>query len=89
MGRLYFYGRMGAVRKSSTDHPARQLIVAHKKAQFARVTALFTAMPLSEPEHVAQELTLLMEGAQVVAQNKGIENIGERLILMVNRRLGH
>jgi hypothetical protein len=30
-----------------------------------------------------------MEGAQVVAQNKGIENIGERLILMVNRRLGH
>jgi hypothetical protein len=29
-----------------------------------------------------------MEGAQVVAQNKGIENIGERLIQLVNRRLG-
>lgn len=71
------------------DHPARQLIEAHKKAQFARVTALCTAMALSEPEDVAQELTLLMEGAQVVAQNKGIDEVGERLVKMVNRRLGH
>jgi hypothetical protein len=30
-----------------------------------------------------------MEGAQVVAQNKGIDEVGGRLVKMVNRRLGH
>jgi hypothetical protein len=44
-------------------------------------------MTLNEPEQVAEELTLLMEGAQVVAQNKGIERVSERLTKMVNRRL--
>ncbi|MDQ0737694.1 TetR/AcrR family transcriptional regulator [Pseudomonas sp. W4I3] len=70
------------------DHPARTLIQLHKQRQFARLLALCTDMALNEPEQVAQELTLLMEGAQVVAQNKGIERVGERLTEMVNRRLG-
>ncbi|AZF29490.1 TetR/AcrR family transcriptional regulator [Pseudomonas sp. R2-60-08W] len=70
------------------EHPPRLLIQAHKQRQFARLLALCTAMALSEPEQVAEELTLLMEGAQVVAQNKGIERVGERLTEMVNRRLG-
>jgi AcrR family transcriptional regulator len=69
------------------DHPARTLIQMHKQQQFARLTALCTAMTLNEPEQVAEELTLLMEGAQVVAQNKGIERVSERLTKMVNRRL--
>lgn len=70
------------------DHPARTLIQMHKQRQFARLIALCTAMTLKEPEQVAEELTLLMEGAQVVAQNKGIERVGERLTEMVKRRLG-
>lgn len=73
---------------SETEHPARTLIQLHKQRQFARLTALCTAMTLDEPGQVAAELTLLMEGAQVVAQNKGIERVGERLIEIVNRRLG-
>ncbi|MFS2159297.1 hypothetical protein ACCD10_18345 [Pseudomonas sp. Pseusp122] len=46
-----------------------------------------TPLGLHAPEQVAEELTLLMEGAQVVAQNKGIEQVGERLTRMVRQRL--
>lgn len=70
------------------DHPARTMIQMHKQRQFARLIALCTAMPINEPQQVAEELTLLMEGAQVVAQNKGVERVGERLTEMVHRRLG-
>ncbi|WAH55159.1 TetR/AcrR family transcriptional regulator [Pseudomonas silvicola] len=68
-------------------HPARALIQAHKQRQFARLTELCTRIWLDEPQEVAEELTLLMEGAQVVAQNKGLANPGERLTRMVQRRL--
>ena len=70
------------------DHPVRAMIQQHKQQQFARLTALCAAMQLNEPRHVAEELTLLMEGAQVVAQNRGIEHVGGRLTAMVQRRLG-
>jgi AcrR family transcriptional regulator len=69
------------------DHPARELIQAHKQRQFARLHGLCAELGLHAPEQVAEELTLLMEGAQVVAQNKGIEQVGERLTRMVRQRL--
>lgn len=69
------------------DHPARVLIQAHKQRQFARLHGLCAELGLHAPEQVAEELTLLMEGAQVVAQNKGIEQVGERLTRMVRQRL--
>lgn len=69
-------------------HPARALIQTHKQRQFRRLVSLCTALELDEPEHVGEELTLLMEGAQVVAQNHGVERVGERLSRMVRRRLG-
>lgn len=69
------------------DHPARKLIQTHKQQQFRRLVTLCTQLKLNEPEQIAEELTLLMEGAQVVAQNKGVENVGERLTRMVQRRL--
>lgn len=68
-------------------HPARALIQAHKQRQFQRLTSLCTQLNLHEPEQVAEELTLLMEGAQVVAQNRGIEQVGARLRRMVTQRL--
>ncbi len=70
------------------DHPARTLIQTHKQRQFSRLTALCNRLELIEPEQMAEELTLLMEGAQVVAQNKGIGQVGDRLTEMVQRRLG-
>lgn len=69
------------------QHPARLLIEAHKQRQFGRVVALCTQLGAKHPEQLAEELTLLMEGAQVVAQNKGIDQVGERLIRMVRQRL--
>ena len=69
------------------EHPGRILIREHKKRQFKRLTRLCTLLKLSEPRHVAEELTLLMEGAQVVAQNEGIEDVGSRLDRMVRQRL--
>lgn len=69
------------------EHPARALIQAHKQRQFLRLASLCTQLGLPEPEHVAEELTLLMEGAQVVAQNQGIAQVGERLTRMVRARL--
>ena len=71
------------------DHPARALIEAHKQRQFQRLTALCSQLNLSEPEHVAQEITLLMEGAQVVAQNKGFPEVGKCLTRMISRQLNH
>lgn len=69
------------------DHPARALIEAHKQRQFHRLVTLCRQMELSKPKQVAEEMTLLMEGAQVVAQNKGIDQVGKRLIRMMRQCL--
>lgn len=72
---------------SEEEHPARILIRNHKQRQFKRLTKLCTQLGLPAPRHVAEELTLLMEGAQVVAQNQGIDGVGPRLNRMVRQRL--
>jgi len=68
-------------------HPARILIEEHKKRQFLRLVALCVEAGLPEPNPVAMELTYLMEGAQVVAQNKSIEGVGENLVAMVRKKI--
>lgn len=68
-------------------HPARQLIENHKRNQFKRLAQLCTEANLVEPLEVAQELTYLLEGAQVVAQNKTFPDVAKKLLLMVRRRL--
>ncbi|MDR6957776.1 AcrR family transcriptional regulator [Pseudomonas brassicacearum] len=68
-------------------HPARQLIEAHKQRQFLRLVALCAEADLAEPNEVAMELTYLMEGAQVVSQNKSIERVGENLIRMIQKKI--
>ncbi|MGE7991742.1 TetR/AcrR family transcriptional regulator [Pseudomonas sp. NPDC089554] len=69
------------------QHPARQLIESHKQRQFGRLTTLCQQAGLPEPIYMAQELTLLLEGAQVVAQNKGVSEVAVHLLRMVNARL--
>ncbi|UQI29052.1 MULTISPECIES: TetR/AcrR family transcriptional regulator [Pseudomonas] len=69
-------------------HPARRLIESHKQRQFQRLATLCKEADLPCPMDVAQELTLLMEGAQVVAQNKGMDEVGARLMRIVSKRLG-
>jgi AcrR family transcriptional regulator len=68
-----------AVELPDKTHPARRVIEEFKTAQRARLIALCSAAGLSEPERLADELYLLLEGARVTAQSIGADGLGERL----------
>jgi AcrR family transcriptional regulator len=71
-----------AVELPEKDHPARRVIESYKSAQRNRIVELCEAAGLSEPELLADELFLLLEGARVTAQSMGREGLGERLVRM-------
>ena len=71
-----------AVELPEKEHPARRVIEAFKNAQRERLIRLCAAAGLSEPELLADELFLLLEGARVTAQSMGPSGLGERLIRM-------
>jgi hypothetical protein len=58
------------------------VIEAFKSAQRQRIIELCAAAELEQPEMLADELFLLLEGARVTAQSIGREGLGERLIMM-------
>ena len=64
------------------DHPARGVIEEYKTALRSRLIALCRAAGLSEPEMLADELHLLLEGARVTAQSVGADGLGARLVRM-------
>jgi hypothetical protein len=53
-----------------------------KLAQRDRVAQLARAAALSEPDMLADELHLLLEGARVTAQRVGADGLGARLMRM-------
>jgi AcrR family transcriptional regulator len=67
----------------SKNHPARRLIERHKTRQAARLKALCTSAKIPQPELAAAEISFLLEGAQVAAQNKGIRDAKLKLIALV------
>jgi AcrR family transcriptional regulator len=71
-----------AVELPEKSHPARRVIEEYKIAQRARLVRLCGEARLSEPELLADELNLLLEGARVTAQSVGIEGLGARLLRM-------
>jgi len=71
-----------AVELPEKDHPARCVIEAFKTAQRQRIIELCSAAELAEPEMLADELFLLLEGARVTAQSMGRDGLGDRLIRM-------
>jgi len=71
-----------AVELPEKDHPARRVIEAFKTAQRNRITQLCAAADLAQPELLADELFLLLEGARVTAQSMGRAGLGERLMRM-------
>ena len=71
-----------AVELPEKDHPARRVIEAFKTAQRNRIIQLCAAADLAQPELLADELFLLLEGARVTAQSMGRTGLGERLIRM-------
>jgi AcrR family transcriptional regulator len=62
-----------AVELPDKDHPARQVIETFKKAQRQRLVELCCASGLTQPEDLAHELFLLVEGAFVCRQSIGLE----------------
>jgi AcrR family transcriptional regulator len=71
-----------AVELPEKDHPARRVIESFKKEQRQRIIDLCATANLSEPEMLADELFLLLEGARVTAQSIGRDGLGDRLIRM-------
>jgi AcrR family transcriptional regulator len=71
-----------AVELPDKDHPARRVIEEFKTAQRERLIQLCAAAALTEPEMLADELFLLLEGARVTAQSMGPKGLGDRLVRM-------
>ncbi|MET8723340.1 MULTISPECIES: TetR/AcrR family transcriptional regulator [Streptomyces] len=65
------------------DHPARQVIERHKAQQTRRLVGMCAQAGLPDPEQTAAEITFVLEGAQVSAQNGSIDRAGERLMRIV------
>lgn len=70
----------------TTGHYAevRALIFAHKQRQFHRLVALCREAGASQPETAAKEITLMLEGLQVVAQNAGFDGVAEFVLEKLN-----
>jgi AcrR family transcriptional regulator len=68
-----------AVELPDKDHPARRVIEECKAASRARVIGLCRAAGLKEPEQLADELNMMLEGARVTAQSVGTDGLGARL----------
>jgi AcrR family transcriptional regulator len=71
-----------AVELPEKDHPARRVIEEFKNAQRQRLVELCRAARLSEPDLLADELNLLLEGARVTAQSVGSAGLDARLVRM-------
>jgi AcrR family transcriptional regulator len=68
-----------AVELADRDHPVRRVIEQCKCATRERVIALCRAAGLNEPEQLAGELNIMLEGARVTAQSVGSDGLGARL----------
>lgn len=63
--------------------PARLLIEAHKKRQAQRLAALCEAAGIPDSEAAAAEISFVLEGAQVTAQNNSIPNVDAHVMRIV------
>jgi AcrR family transcriptional regulator len=71
-----------AIEIPEKDHPARRVIEEFKAAQRDRLVSLCAASGVAEPELLADELFLLLEGARVSAQSSGPQGPASRLVRM-------
>ena len=81
-----------AVELAEKDHPARKVIEAHKAKLRARLVQICTQMEAREPRLLADQLFLLMEGAQVTAQTLGARgparNVARAAKMLIDAHLG-
>jgi AcrR family transcriptional regulator len=71
-----------AVELPDKAHPARRVIEEYKVAQRNRLAHLCRSAGLRDPEMLADELHLLLEGARVTSQSVGADGLGARLTRM-------
>ena len=71
-----------AVELPEKDHPARAVIEESKRRNRDELIRLCAKAGLSEPEMLADEFLLLIEGARVTAQSIGADGLDARLMRM-------
>jgi AcrR family transcriptional regulator len=71
-----------AVELPEKDHPARVVIEDCKRRQRDALIRLCGTAGLSDPEMLADEFLLLIEGARVTAQSMGADGLDARLLRM-------
>ena len=71
-----------AIELPDRTHPARRVVEEFKLGQRKRLTQLCRSAGLNDPEMLADELYLLLEGARVTAQSVGSEGLSARLTRM-------
>jgi AcrR family transcriptional regulator len=72
-----------AIELPEKDHPARAVIEEHKTHQREQVAGLCSAAGFEEPERLADEIFLLLEGARVSIQSVGHDAPGARVGAML------
>lgn len=65
----------------------RRLIVAHKQRQYQRIATLCQQAGKADADALAKEITLLLEGAQVVAQNSGFSELASFTARCIEQKL--
>ena len=76
-----------AVELGEREHPARRIIEAHKRRSRERLVRLCRESGYVQPERLADELFLLVEGARVSLQSVGKEGPGSRLFALAEQLL--
>jgi AcrR family transcriptional regulator len=71
-----------AIELAEKDHPVRPVIERLKIDYRKRLVQLCRAAGLREPEALADELHLVLEGARVTAQSVGPKGLGTRVVRM-------
>jgi AcrR family transcriptional regulator len=71
-----------AVELPEKEHPARAVIEEFKRRQRGELIRLCGRAGLAEPEMLADEFLLLLEGARITAQSMGADGLGPRLVRM-------
>lgn len=65
------------------SHPARVLVAAHKARQLARLEKLCAQARVPHPAAAALHLSCVLEGAQVMAQNGSVADVGPHMLALV------
>jgi AcrR family transcriptional regulator len=78
-----------AIELPDRDHPARRVIEEFKTLQRDQLVIWCRDAAFAEPEMLADELFLLLEGARVSIQSVGVGGPGSRLARMMNTIIDH